>query len=857
MIVLEIYKEKTTIQTFDDKKLNRPFAHIAWYNEAQCKRWNEEGAGIFWTINPQEQEGRRGISLTYQFACFGLDCDVTKETDKSRGIIRLSEEEIQRLKKDLFDKLLGLPVKPTIIIETRNGLQPVWVWQEPFELKPALRSNANEKYKLLVKGFTKATGITSEGDQIQRVLRFPGFYHKKSNTDFLIKEIYNGEPCSYEDFIKSYPSEKPRTKAESKPIENSSQSSNSLEDIPVQQALERISGQGFVNGETYSFRQNSNGTLQILVNEKPTSQWIDTIHNTIGGSGAGKGNPTIIQWVKWYFEQKGDSKDIAYAKTYQILYPLLLPHVPLDLWNKNVPKRNNSESLDKSSPEISLPEIDPAKIANALINKDFMNGIKTGYKFFDIVTGGLKRQFSYLVAARSKNLKSMLSVNLLFRVARQNIPVVYFDLENGDFMGNKRLVQIYTGWTNQEMKALEDDPQGEEKVRSMVEKMKQELPFYPVYDLGDLGKEEPYQRVIRMIHRFVEERQVRVVCIDNLNVFTDASKNDQNQYKAQIITAFDAIANELNISVILVHHATDKDRVNEGLKLENFLDNKPMDIFIPHISKTLGTSAAISKTKVGMTMAYDSTTGMLYIWVQTNRDGPQDKRFSLYFNASNKRIYNNAQEAVESLGEIPNEEQEKQSEELLLLDGTTQQQEDDNDFIELDTSVDNKKSEKKQSVHNELLAYENVEARAENTINAIESQRQKIISPTVYFGNQAINELQKRDVLSIGKTTCQKPFKMPADCDHPWVRSEYDKDKYHRVPKKGVKCGSKVFYIPSGSTDICCASCKSVNNLDTVSVWYQTTKRNPKPYIDGWYWPTFPERVYYDSKRNNQSVTRV
>jgi hypothetical protein len=115
---------------------------------------------------------------------------------------------------------------------------------------------------------------------------------------------------------------------------------------------------------------------------------------------------------------------------------------------------------------------------------------------------------------------------------------------------------------------------------------------------------------------------------------------DDNQYKSQIITALDAIAVELNISIIIIHHVTDKDERTKGVKVEDLMKNEPQEVTIPYISKVLGTSAAISKTKVGMTMVHDSRSGSLYVWVQTNRDGQQNKFFKLQFDENTKRISN-------------------------------------------------------------------------------------------------------------------------------------------------------------------------------------------------------------------------
>lgn len=335
MKVLDLYGTKTTIQTFDDAKLERPFQRIFMYDDARCKELNDLGAGVYWTVNLQEKENQRGIDNTCQFSCIGMDCDVTKETDGRRGITRLPEEEVQSLKPNLFNKLVALTVPPSGILETRNGLQPYWVFTNPQELKPEQRKTANVRYQDYIRGITKVTGIKSEGDNLQRVLRMPGYFHKKTDQPFLIKDIFEeGKPCDFEAFKKAYPPIAKTNSQSNGKIDPVANNQLRLEDVPVQQALETLSGMGIVNKEKYSFRKNSNGSVQILVNEQPTSQWIDSIHNTIGGGGQGQGNPTIIQWLSWYFKKQGDNNKLAHAKAYQTLFPLLLPSVPESQWKK-------------------------------------------------------------------------------------------------------------------------------------------------------------------------------------------------------------------------------------------------------------------------------------------------------------------------------------------------------------------------------------------------------------------------------------------------------------------------------------------------------------------------------------------
>lgn len=630
MKVLDIYSDKTTIQTFDDKKLNRVTPKIFMYSEAICKAENVKGAGIYWTINPQGAKNKRAIDLTTALSCIGMDCDVTKETDKKRGLVRLVEEEVQSLKTDMYNKLISLPIKPSGIIETRNGLQPYWVFTSPIILKPEERQKANFRYQDFIRGICKMSGLKSEGDNIQRVLRMPGYMQKKTDTDFLIKDIYEeGVKCKFDDFKNAYPPIVKETPVSKQQINTYSR----LEDIPVQEALIKISGQDFVNDETYSFEQNSNGTIQIIVDGKRTGQWIDPVQNTIGGSGVGKGNPTIIQWVAWYFKERGDSNELAHAKTYQTLYPFLLPHVSESYWKKT----NVSLANTKKIPELIIPPSSISHVAQMIVNPDYAKGIPTQYKEFDRITGGLKRQFTYGVVAASGQGKSLWAVNTLYNVAKQGYPVLYIDMENGEIMGERRLLQIHKNWTIRDMGLLtgQDTSIVEKALYDIEDNMK----FYRIYDLGDLRGERKHVRVIRIIEKYVKENGVRVAVIDNINCFIPDGKLGDNEYKNEIYVAFDKLAVDHNISIIEIHHATDKLQKDMGYSKQDVENKKPKKFILPFLSKALGTSTFVEKIKVGMTLAMDEESGNIFFSVQKNRDGGNGF-FFLEFDPETLRISN-------------------------------------------------------------------------------------------------------------------------------------------------------------------------------------------------------------------------
>lgn len=633
MKVLDIYKDKTTMQTFDDAKQERPLAHKFAYNEARCKELNDQGAGIFWTINPQEDPNDRGIKTTYELRCVGLDCDVTKESDEKKSIERLPEEKVQELKTELFTKLVSLPVIPSGIIETKNGLQPYWVFINPRPITKENRDKANILYQDYIRGIAKATGIKSEGDNIQRVLRMPGFYHKKSEPAFMVRDIFEeGVACDWNDFKTAYPFVVREGSKPKKPYSPASGSTR-LEDVPVQEALEKLSGMGIVNHEQYTFRPNSNGTIQILIDGKASGQWIDPEQNTIGGSGEGQGNPTIIQWVAWYYKAKGSSNELAHAKAYQSLYLLLLPDVPEEQWG--IPKKKPKTT--QSHGAVTIADIDPTYTAQMLTDPDFAKGIPTKYKIFDEITKGLRKQFVYGVVAASGQGKSVLAVNILYNIAKQGYAVGYLDLENGPIMGEKRLLQIHSGWNGNQIASLEK--QDTKAIIEVLKEMESEVKFYRLYDLEASKAERQHMKAIEIIAHLVKEKGVRVVCIDNVNCFIPDKRNE-NEYKSELYVEFSKLAIDLDISIIVIHHATDKLQKKKGYTKQDIESEAQKEFTLPYLSSALGTSTFIEKINVGMTFTYEEATREIWCSIEKNRDGSSGKKFPLIFNANNLRIVN-------------------------------------------------------------------------------------------------------------------------------------------------------------------------------------------------------------------------
>ncbi len=167
---------------------------------AEAKKKNEEGKfGIFRAVNafnyivdPDQlkEDNKRTYryekNLTRLRACYN-DLDLRKE----------GEEEITDMpnrKAKIRDALFAHPCPPAFIVETKNGMQPWWIIDA--EDGDVILDNGSQDsikialYKSINEGITEMTGVLAARHglsvsmdpvkDVSRVLRMPGFLHKKS-----------------------------------------------------------------------------------------------------------------------------------------------------------------------------------------------------------------------------------------------------------------------------------------------------------------------------------------------------------------------------------------------------------------------------------------------------------------------------------------------------------------------------------------------------------------------------------------------------------------------------------------------------------------------------------------------------
>lgn len=235
-------------------------------DEATLEYYNSKGWGIFKTVNTFK--GRRIkenlVSIDYWYV------DIDKEP-----------------KHILLKRLLGGPLMPTKIVETKNGYHAYW------KCVDATLENYEEIEKRLIRHYkVKDVGVRD----VTRVLRVPGYDHHKDTEPFLVSITAQRNIAYHEqDMLRAYKPFRPLRKRVNIKSKNSS-----MYDFDCEKGLNILSGTKYVNGDTYTFEDRANGTRQIIFNNNPfktTSNFLGREGNI--GSHSGKG-PGIFQWLKSY-----------------------------------------------------------------------------------------------------------------------------------------------------------------------------------------------------------------------------------------------------------------------------------------------------------------------------------------------------------------------------------------------------------------------------------------------------------------------------------------------------------------------------------------------------------------------------
>lgn len=262
---------------------------------SEAREWNTpaKGFGIFMTVNDFGGQPRRKENLK-RIVAWPVDIDTGTKAEQHA-------------------RLQSSPLIPSWIIETKRGYQAWWL------AKDAKPEHWNA---IVLERLVPYFGADKNARDLCRILRVPGFLHLKNPADpFRIREVHQLEVYYSErqmadafrwvpdrKVVENVEAERQRKAASDERARQRAEAlaagvgiTETLWDaiyaLDCEEGLRRLSGHAAVNGEQFDFRRTARGTLNIVVDKKLTSCWVDA-EKRIGS--LSKGGPTLAAWLRWY-----------------------------------------------------------------------------------------------------------------------------------------------------------------------------------------------------------------------------------------------------------------------------------------------------------------------------------------------------------------------------------------------------------------------------------------------------------------------------------------------------------------------------------------------------------------------------
>lgn len=190
-----------TFQTFDDEKpggqgrpaLARMLHGSLAQHRSELERLNAAGAGVFVAVNGTDGQGRRKANVRSLRAWW---CDVD-----SKGA------------REPLD-LERLPLRPSMVVRTPGGAHLYWIAKA---FMPALEDARWAEHEAEVKAIAAALapfGGDLKACDVARVLRVPGFLHRKGEPSPVILEWADGPRYTREQIRAAFPLEKKKRATE-------------------------------------------------------------------------------------------------------------------------------------------------------------------------------------------------------------------------------------------------------------------------------------------------------------------------------------------------------------------------------------------------------------------------------------------------------------------------------------------------------------------------------------------------------------------------------------------------------------------------------------------------------------------
>ena len=267
--------------------------------KAQARDWNEKGWGIFWTVNDFGGQARRKENL--------------------RKIIAWAVDMDDGTKEQQHALLSRSPIVPSLIVETKSGFHAYWLAAAHREDGPPKADHWNA---IVLERLVPFFGSDKNARDLCRVLRVPGFKHMKDPANPFDIRIAWQQHVAYTErqITEAFPwvadkkahdaalgeaqraamkqaREIARQAAIAAGMAPTETLWEAIWNLDCEDGLQRLSGHWSVGGEAYTFRRTGRGNLNVFVNGKGSSCFIDESKRIGSLDGGG---PTLVQWLRWF-----------------------------------------------------------------------------------------------------------------------------------------------------------------------------------------------------------------------------------------------------------------------------------------------------------------------------------------------------------------------------------------------------------------------------------------------------------------------------------------------------------------------------------------------------------------------------
>ena len=503
---------KTVYCLIDDKKIvsgckeyfNKTREEIA----PVLKEWNEKKYGVYFSAN-EFGETRQTKDCTKLRYVYG-DLDIAKDGDGA------TREERQEKKQQLYTELLK-KCEPTIVIDTSNGLQPMWeiTDSEPTEENKAL-------YTKVIKGIVEwSKQFGCKADRVydcSRILRLVGYYHQKQEP-YLCEFIHKSDKkYALSELERIFPFEEKEVVTQTVVSDGSNPVFNKIEELDFRELIIRA----FASvGRPITFDKSGH--------------MLDPIGKTTGTFIGRKGNRDYL--CSSSHEPFQGNRITAVADILKVDYSDAYKWICKE-YNLDFKTLIRAEQTTKQIEELKKPVAE---------KKD--KRYSWGTRYLDTHFAIIKPTNFIVVAAKRNSGKTTYTFGMAVKNAQDGHKVLYISLEmeTDDILDD--LGRKYSGITIEE----EFDRKIPDSKSKAYTRKKEEIKTIPNLFLEGIRRSGDiiWETIVEIIKKYPE---IDMVFIDNLDLIAGKEGETDVQRQKRLVTQMMAFSSENQVPIILVHH---------------------------------------------------------------------------------------------------------------------------------------------------------------------------------------------------------------------------------------------------------------------------------------------------------------